>query len=166
MAIILQYGRHRLLLNAFYIKITTVSQKGWVGNKLYFDHLEWTFNVISSIKTFKYFQDGYSFASHWSPLVLFLNIAFSPSVIRNLIKYKVDLIVWNRHAIFKIAAIFQHHCHMPCMCICIGIGIFIGIFLFFAQNRRGILLKMVHEHGLHYFLWHITESICILSGIE
>ena len=34
---------------------------------------------------------------------------------------------WNRHAIFKIAAIFQHHCHMPCMCICIGIGIGIGI---------------------------------------
>ena len=61
MAIILQYGRHRLMLNAFYIKMTAVSQKRRVGDKLYFDHLEWIFNVISSMKTFKYFQDGYSF---------------------------------------------------------------------------------------------------------
>ena len=80
--------------------------------------------MISSIKTFKYFQDGYS-QDH--PHVLFLNIAFSPSVIWNLTKYKVNLIIWNRHAIFKIVAIFQHHCHMPCLCMCIGIGIGIGV---------------------------------------
>ena len=35
MAIILQYGRHRLLLNAFHIKISAVSQKRWVGDKSY-----------------------------------------------------------------------------------------------------------------------------------
>ena len=35
MAIILQYGRHRLLLNAFYIKMAAVSQKLWVGDKSY-----------------------------------------------------------------------------------------------------------------------------------
>ena len=114
--------------------------------------------MISSIKTFKYFQDGYSFLR--SPHVLFPNIAFSPSVIWNLIKYKVNLIIWNRHAIFKIAAIFQHHWHMPCMCICIclctyicirmrirvrvgvgvgigiGIGIGIVIFLFIPKTEE------------------------------
>ena len=68
--------------------------------------------MISSIKIFKYFQDGYSFSR--LPYVLFLNIAFSPLVIWNLVKYKVDLIIWNRHAIFKIAAIFHNHCHMSC----------------------------------------------------
>ena len=35
MAIIHQYGRHRLLLNAFYIKMAAVSQKRWVGDKSY-----------------------------------------------------------------------------------------------------------------------------------
>ena len=35
MAIILQYVRHRLLLNAFYIKMAAVSQKRWVGDKSY-----------------------------------------------------------------------------------------------------------------------------------
>ena len=35
MAIIPQYGRHRLLLNAFYIKMAAVSQKRWVGDKSY-----------------------------------------------------------------------------------------------------------------------------------
>ena len=88
-------------------------------------------------------------------------------------------IIWNRHAIFKIAAIFQHHSHMPCMCICIGICICICICVcvcifymymyryisVYPQNRRGILVKMVHEHGLHYFLCHITESIWILEDV-
>ena len=35
----------------------------------------------------------------------------------------------------------------------------------YPQNRRGILVKMVHEHGLHYFLWHITASIWILEDV-
>ena len=35
MAIILQYGRHRLSLNAFYNKMAAVSQKRWVGDKSY-----------------------------------------------------------------------------------------------------------------------------------
>ena len=35
MTIILQYGRHGLLLNAFYIKMAAISQKRWVGDKYY-----------------------------------------------------------------------------------------------------------------------------------
>ena len=35
MTIILQYGRHRLLLNAYYIKMAAVSQKSRVGDKFY-----------------------------------------------------------------------------------------------------------------------------------
>ena len=35
MAIVLQYSRHRLLLNAFNIKMAVVSQKRWVGDKSY-----------------------------------------------------------------------------------------------------------------------------------
>ena len=35
MAIILQYGRHRFLLNAFYILMAAVSQKRWVGDNSY-----------------------------------------------------------------------------------------------------------------------------------
>ena len=62
MAITLQYGRHRLLLNVCYIKMAAVSQKRWVFYILHFDHLKWRFNVISSMKTFKYFQDGYYFS--------------------------------------------------------------------------------------------------------
>ena len=70
------------------------------------------------------------------PHVLFLNIAFSPSVIWNLIKYKVNLIIWNKHAIFKIDAIFQHHCHMPCIGMGMGIGIGIGMFLFISKTEE------------------------------
>ena len=33
----------------------------------------------------------------------------------------MDLIIWNTYAIFKIAAFFQHDCHMPCICICPGV---------------------------------------------
>ena len=35
MAIILQYGRHWFLLNAFCIKMDAVSQKRWVDDKSY-----------------------------------------------------------------------------------------------------------------------------------
>ena len=35
MAIILKYGRHKLLLNYFYIKMVAVSQNRWVGDKSY-----------------------------------------------------------------------------------------------------------------------------------
>ena len=62
MAIFLQYGRHRLLSHAFYMKIAAVSQKRWVGDQSYILIIyNGRFNVISSIKAFKYFQDGYLF---------------------------------------------------------------------------------------------------------
>ena len=63
MATFIQYGRHGLLLNTFCIEMAAVSQEkmSW-WQILYFDNSEWRFNVISSIKTFKYFQNGYSFS--------------------------------------------------------------------------------------------------------
>ena len=41
MAIILQYGRHRLLLNAFYIKMAAVSQ----NDELVINLIFWSFRM-------------------------------------------------------------------------------------------------------------------------
>ena len=41
MAIILQYGRHRLLLNAFYIEMAAVSQK----DELVINLISWSFSM-------------------------------------------------------------------------------------------------------------------------
>ena len=126
----------------------------------YFDHLEWRFNVISSIKTFKYFQDGYSFSR--SPHVLFLNIAFSPS---DQVQGEFDNLEFSKLLPFS---------NITVICpVCVYVYVYMYRYRYrymyryisvYPQNRRGILVKMVHEHG-HYFLWHITESIWILEDV-
>ena len=76
-----------------------------------------------------------------------------PLLVWNLIKYKVDLIIWNRYVIFKMAAVSQHDLSYALyehMNISVDTG-----------NRNGVLVNMVHEYGLQHFLWHITGSICI-----